>query len=305
MTTGTQTFAGAKSFNSDLNVNGLTIGKGSYTGGGANDNTALGFNSLVSNTTGNFNTAGASWALPNSTTGSYNAAFGHWTLTTNTTGSYNTALGAMANVGANNLTNATAIGYGTTVSASNTIQLGNASVTDVKTNGAVTAASFKKSGGTSSQYLMADGSTTTLSAVTSLSGGTTGLTPATATTGAVTLAGTLAVANGGTGATTAAAALTNLGAAPLASPTFTGTVTIPTLSVSGKAGIGVTPTANLHIKAGTATANTAPIKLTAGTNLTTAEAGAIEFDGTNLYFTNSSNVRQTIATLSTAVLQGD
>ena len=37
--------------------------------------------------------------------------------------------------------------------------------------------------------------------------------------------GTLAVANGGTGATTATAALTNLGAAPLASPTFTGTVT--------------------------------------------------------------------------------
>ncbi len=37
--------------------------------------------------------------------------------------------------------------------------------------------------------------------------------------------GTLAIANGGTGATTAAAALTNLGAAPVASPTFTGTVT--------------------------------------------------------------------------------
>lgn len=38
--------------------------------------------------------------------------------------------------------------------------------------------------------------------VTSLSGGTTGLTPASATTGAITLAGTLNVANGGTGATT-------------------------------------------------------------------------------------------------------
>jgi uncharacterized protein (TIGR02145 family) len=39
--------------------------------------------------------------------------------------------------------------------------------------------------------------------------------------------GTLPVANGGTGATTATAALTNLGAAPIASPTFTGTVTAP------------------------------------------------------------------------------
>lgn len=48
--------------------------------------------------------------------------------------------------------------------------------------------------------------------VTSFSAGTTGLTPNTGTTGAVTLAGTLAVANGGTGATTAAAARTNLSA---------------------------------------------------------------------------------------------
>lgn len=48
--------------------------------------------------------------------------------------------------------------------------------------------------------------------VTSFSAGTTGLTPNTGTTGAVTLAGTLAVANGGTGAATAAAARTNLSA---------------------------------------------------------------------------------------------
>ena len=46
--------------------------------------------------------------------------------------------------------------------------------------------------------------------VSSISFGTTGLTPATATTGAVTVAGTLAVANGGTGSTTAAGARTNL-----------------------------------------------------------------------------------------------
>jgi len=42
--------------------------------------------------------------------------------------------------------------------------------------------------------------------VTSFSAGTTGLTPSTATTGAVTLGGTLAVANGGTGLTTFTAA---------------------------------------------------------------------------------------------------
>ena len=47
-------------------------------------------------------------------------------------------------------------------------------------------------------------------AVTTFSAGTTGFTPATATGGAVTLAGTLAITNGGTGATTVSAAQTNL-----------------------------------------------------------------------------------------------
>jgi len=46
--------------------------------------------------------------------------------------------------------------------------------------------------------------------VASFSGGTTGLTPNTATTGAVTLAGTLALANGGTNATSAPAAMASL-----------------------------------------------------------------------------------------------
>jgi hypothetical protein len=58
---------------------------------------------------------------------------------------------------------------------------------------------------------------------------------------------------------------------------------------SGNVGIGqTTPTAVLHLKAGTATASTAPLKFTSGTNLTTAEAGAVEFDGTNLLFTPST-----------------
>ena len=61
--------------------------------------------------------------------------------------------------------------------------------------------------------------------VASFSGGTTGLTPNTATTGVVTLGGTLAVANGGTGVTTS----TGSGSTVLsASPALTGTPTAPT-----------------------------------------------------------------------------
>jgi hypothetical protein len=65
---------------------------------------------------------------------------------------------------------------------------------------------------------------------------------------------------------------------------------------AGKVGIGMTsaPTARFHLPAGTATANTAPLKLTSGTSLTTPEAGAVEFDGTN-YFATSSTTRYTLA----------
>ena len=64
--------------------------------------------------------------------------------------------------------------------------------------------------GTSGYVLTSNGTTASWQAssggVTSFSGGTTGLTPATATTGAITLGGTLATANGGTGLTTFTAA---------------------------------------------------------------------------------------------------
>ena len=62
------------------------------------------------------------------------------------------------------------------------------------------------------------------------------------------------------------------------------------ISTLGQVGIGVDPpTAMLHLVGGTASANTAPLKLTSGTNLTTAEAGAYEYDGTVSYFTNDAS----------------
>jgi hypothetical protein len=82
--------------------------------------------------------------------------------------------------------------------------------------------------------------------VTSFSAGTTGLTPATATTGAVTLAGTLAVANGGTGtATPSLVAGTNV--------SITGTWPNQTINSSGGGGGGmVYPGAGIPLSTGTA-----------------------------------------------------
>jgi len=53
---------------------------------------------------------------------------------------------------------------------------------------------------------------------------------------AANVTGVVAIANGGTGQTVAASALTALGGAPLASPTFTGSVTAPDFAISGLVG---------------------------------------------------------------------
>lgn len=144
----------------------------------ANNNTAVGFNSLKMDVSGHQNTAIGVSALEKQTsgfstavgyrallnnTGINNAAIGHQAGSANTTGTNNTFIGmstgGAANVaGTNNtflgysatasvnaLTNASAIGNGAIVSASNTIQLGNTSVTAVNTSGAVTALQYKLS----------------------------------------------------------------------------------------------------------------------------------------------------------------
>lgn len=48
---------------------------------------------------------------------------------------------------------------------------------------------------------------------------------------------------------------------------------------------------SINLKAGTATAGTAPLKFTSGTNLTTPEAGAVEYDGTYLSYTDGTPTR--------------
>lgn len=58
------------------------------------------------------------------------------------------------------------------------------------------------------------------------------------------------------------------------------------------------PTATLHLAAGAAAASGAPLKFTSGTNLTTGEAGAMEYNGTNLFFTRSGTARENVVCAS-------
>ncbi len=116
--------------------------KGSY-------NTANGYEALFNNTTGVANTAGGFGALRNNISGIANTAVGTDALASNTTGNYNTALGYAADIVSSkeDITNATAIGYKALVNASNTLVLGNTSLTAVGSYGKwiyLSDARFKK-----------------------------------------------------------------------------------------------------------------------------------------------------------------
>jgi len=98
----------------------------------------------------------------------------------------------------------------------NYLQTGVASSTyQTKLNGT----GFVKASGTTITY---DNSTylTSSTGVSTFSAGSTGFTPSSATSGAITLGGTLALTNGGTGATSASAARTALGATVRGANTF-------------------------------------------------------------------------------------
>jgi len=90
----------------------------------------------------------------------------------------------------------------------------------------------------------------------------------TTSNGVATLA-TVTVAKGGTGATTAGAALTNLGAAPLASPAFTGTPSLPT----GTTGITQAATTNNTTLATTAFVKSQTTGVTDGSNAAAGQIG--------------------------------
>ncbi len=71
------------------------------------------------------------YALNLNTTGSNNTAAGYAALYHNTTGNANTGIGEEADVASGNLSNATAIGQGAIVDASNHVRIGDTLVTQI------------------------------------------------------------------------------------------------------------------------------------------------------------------------------
>ena len=87
------------------------------------------------------------------------------------------------------------------------------------------------------------------------------------------------------------------GVVSVALTTASTSTTTGAFTVAGGVGIGgrVNVGGMLTLAAGSTAANTAALKFQSGSQLTTPEAGAVEWNGTNLFITNSSSARKTIA----------
>lgn len=147
-------------------------------------NLASGFGSLYSNTTGYGNSVSGKDAGHSNTTGYGNSIFGYGAFYSVSTGSNNVIIGAQAGnyygdgyalynqstsvfigaasrAGYNNGTNEIVIGVDAVGHGSNTATWGNTSMVNHYFTGNLNGTAFVKIGGTSSQYLMADGSVST------------------------------------------------------------------------------------------------------------------------------------------------
>jgi hypothetical protein len=110
-------------------LNNTAVGKKAlYSNTTGLSNVANGSNALYTNATGSKNIANGSYALYNNTEGNNNVAIGHEAGNVNVTGDKNTYIGHGANAanGETALSNSTAIGYDSKITASNQIMLGTA-----------------------------------------------------------------------------------------------------------------------------------------------------------------------------------
>lgn len=170
---------GADALASGIGTRNTAVGYGAmrqYSGTSFDNNTSVGYFNMVGLTTGGANTSMGGETMFAVGSGANNTAIGNHTLmnattsgntvlgadagNTITSGSLNTIIGFQANVGTNSLYNATAIGNGAVVTASDAIQLGNSSVSNVKTSGTISAGAvtYPNSDGSAGQVLVTDGS---------------------------------------------------------------------------------------------------------------------------------------------------
>jgi trimeric autotransporter adhesin len=131
-TGGVNTASGVNALFSNTTGDNNTASGGNalYSNTTGGDNTVSGFNALYSNTTGGDNTASGSGALYNNTHGVENTASGFLAGLTNIAGNYNTFIGAGADADAD-YTNGTALGAGALLFASNSVVLGNTSISAI------------------------------------------------------------------------------------------------------------------------------------------------------------------------------
>jgi hypothetical protein len=244
-TTGSENTA-IGTFALENNTNGnrnLAIGQQTlFTNTEGIKNVALGYIPLYSNTTGSNNNAIGDETLFYNTTGNYNIGIGSQAGLTISTGSQNTMIGAQADVESGALTNATALGFRAKVSASNTIQLGNTNVTNVKTSGTVTAAGFTSTVATGTAPLVV--TSTTPVANLSIGGNAATVTTNANLTGPVTSVGNATTITDGaiTTASIADGAITNAKVTDVAASKITGTFTSAT--VNGKVIVGASSAAS-------------------------------------------------------------
>ncbi|MEO5646115.1 MAG: tail fiber domain-containing protein, partial [Candidatus Paceibacterota bacterium] len=265
-------------------------------------NTVLGSNALATNITGSNNTGVGTSALFSST-GSGNTAVGSTALRNNTANN-NTAVGftaAYSNIGGINLTaigyaalysnttgnNNTAFGLNASqgnISGGSNVAIGPNALRYNTTGGQNIAIGYEAGAGVSTASNISNNILVGYHAGLALLTGGNGnvLIGFQAGQSLTTGAGNIVLGNNVDAQSITASNTLNIGNA-IFGTTINGTGT--TIS-GGNIGLFViAPSARLQLPAGTITASTAPLKFTSGTSLTTAETGAMEYDGTSLYFT--------------------
>lgn len=126
-------------FSGDKNIGIGTNAQYSILFGG--DNVAIGYQSQYILTNGNKNVGVGNYSLTSLTTGGGNVAIGDNAATSLSSGSNNTCIGYQSNTDSATDTNSIVVGYGATGLGSNSVALGNTSITKTRLYGSVGIAS--------------------------------------------------------------------------------------------------------------------------------------------------------------------